>query len=98
MIIPAELQGIAYIKVVTQKHQEDLCSESVNMFNDSAEYSKVKELYWQKKLEFAQNVFFRKELFSQLAREAVQLQAAIPHVVVGNQIRATFLCYCITKC
>lgn len=92
VIIPAELQGIAYIKVVTQKDQEDLCSASVNMMNsDSAEYPKVKEMYWQKKLEFAQNVLFCKELFSQLAREAVQLQAVIPHVVIGNQIRATLL-------
>lgn len=46
---------------------------------------------WQKRLEFAQNVLFCKELFNQLAREAVQLQAAIPHVVIGNQIRATLL-------
>lgn len=91
VIIPAELQGIAYIKVVTQKDQEDLCSASVNMFNENAEYPKVKEMYWQKKLEFAQNVLFCKELFAQLAREAVQLQAAIPHVVIGNQIRATLL-------
>ena len=92
VIIPAELQGIAYIKVVTQKDQEDLCSASVNLLNsDSAEYPKVKEMYWQKKLEFAQNVLFCKELFSQLAREAVQLQAVIPHVVIENQIRATLL-------
>lgn len=46
---------------------------------------------WQKTLEFAQNVLFCKELFSQLAREAIQLQAPIPHVVIGNQIRATLL-------
>lgn len=31
------------------------------------------------------------QLFNQLAREAVQLQATIPHVVIGNQIRATLL-------
>lgn len=90
VVIPAELQGIAYIKVVTQKDQEDLCSANV-MFADSAEYQKVREMYWQKKLEFAQNVLFCKELFNQLAREAVQLQAVIPHVVIGNQIRATLL-------
>lgn len=46
---------------------------------------------WQKSLEFAQNVLFCKELFAQLAREAIQLQAPIPHVVIGNQIRATLL-------
>lgn len=44
---------------------------------------------WQQKLEAAQNVLFCKELFNQLAKEAVQLQAPIPHMVVGNQIMAT---------
>lgn len=46
-------------------------------------------MHWQQKLEAAQNVLFCKELFNQLAKEAVQLQAAIPHMVVGNQISAT---------
>ncbi len=32
------------------------------------------EMHWQKKLEAAQNVLFCKELFSQLAREAIALQ------------------------
>ena len=47
------------------------------------------EMHWQKKLEAAQNVLFCKELFSQLAREAIKLQAPIPHMVVGNQIMAS---------
>lgn len=46
------------------------------------------EMHWQQKLEAAQNVLFCKELFNQLAKEAVQLQAAVPHMVVGNQISA----------
>lgn len=46
-------------------------------------------MHWQQKLEAAQNVLFCKELFSQLAREAVHLRAPIPHMVVGNQIMAT---------
>lgn len=46
-------------------------------------------MHWQQKLEAAQNVLFCKELFNQLAKEAVQLQAAIPHMVIGNQITAT---------
>lgn len=46
-------------------------------------------MHWQQKLEAAQNVLFCKELFNQLAKEAVQLQATIPHMVVGNQISAT---------
>ena len=32
------------------------------------------DTFWQKKLEDAQNVLFCKELFSQLAKEAIQLQ------------------------
>lgn len=47
------------------------------------------DVHWQQKLEAAQNVLFCKELFNQLAKEAVQLQAPIPHMVVGNQIMAT---------
>ena len=43
------------------------------------------DMHWQKKLEAAQNVLFCKELFAQLAKEAIQLQAPIPHMVVGNQ-------------
>ena len=31
--------------------------------------------HWQRKLEAAQNVLFCKELFSQLAKEAISLQA-----------------------
>ncbi|CAG2069511.1 unnamed protein product, partial [Timema podura] len=49
------------------------------------------DVHWQQKLEAAQNVLFCKELFNQLAKEAVQLQAPIPHMVVGNQIMATVL-------
>lgn len=47
------------------------------------------DLHWQQKLEAAQNVLFCKELFTRLAAEAVQLDASIPHMVVGNQIMAT---------
>lgn len=49
------------------------------------------DMHWQQKLEAAQNVLFCKELFNQLAKEAVQLQTPIPHMVVGNQIMATVL-------
>ena len=48
-----------------------------------------KDTPWQQKLENAQNVLFCKELFSQLAKEAVMLKPAIPYLVVGNQITAT---------
>ncbi|XP_053694801.1 mediator of RNA polymerase II transcription subunit 17 [Sabethes cyaneus] len=88
--VPTELQGVAFIKVITQKDQEDLCTATVNMMGSTQLHSPQAGA-WQQTLEFAQNVLFCKELFNQLAREAVQLQAPIPHVVVGNQIRATLL-------
>lgn len=88
--VPSELQGVAYIKVHTQKDQEDLCTAVVNLMGHGQNITHQTGI-WQKSLEFAQNVLFCKELFSQLAKEAVQLQAPIPHVVVGNQIRATLL-------
>ncbi|KAK8777259.1 hypothetical protein V5799_029394 [Amblyomma americanum] len=47
------------------------------------------ETHWQQRLEAAQNVLFCRELFAQLAREAVQLQPSIPNLVVGNQITTT---------
>lgn len=47
------------------------------------------ETSWQQKLESAHNVLFCKELFAQLAREAVQVQLPIPTLVVSNQIIAT---------
>lgn len=31
--VPSELQGVAYIKVITQKDQEDLCTANVNLFH-----------------------------------------------------------------
>lgn len=88
--VPSELQGVAYIKVITQKDQEDLCTANVNLIGSGQNITHQVGV-WQKTLEYAQNILFCKELFSQLAREAVQLQAPIPHVVVGNQIRATLL-------
>lgn len=68
--------------------QEDLCSANISLLNSSANNSNT-DMHWQQKLEAAQNVLFCKELFSQLAREAVHLRAPIPHMVVGNQIMAT---------
>lgn len=89
--VPSELQGVAYIKVITQKDQEDLCTAVVNLMGNGPNITHQVAERWQRTLEYAQNVLFCKELFNQLAREAVQLQAPIPHVVVGNQIRATLL-------
>lgn len=82
--VPAELEGSAYIFVCIKKDEEDICSAQLS----SNDYTTA-DPRWQLKLEKAQNVLFCKELFSQLAREAVKLTPAIPHLVVGNQITAT---------
>ncbi|CAB3362166.1 Hypothetical predicted protein [Cloeon dipterum] len=84
--VPGELQGIASIKVYFQKDQDSLYSSNLNT-PDTA--FSIPEIDWQRKLEVAQNVLFCKEMFNQLAKEAVQLQSPIPHVVVGNQIIAS---------
>lgn len=88
--VPSELQGVAYIKIITQKDQEDLCTATVNLHGYGSNITHNVGV-WQKTLEYAQNILFCKEMFNQLAREAVQIQAPIPHVVIGNQIRATLL-------
>ncbi|KAK6635996.1 Mediator of RNA polymerase II transcription subunit 17 [Polyplax serrata] len=88
--VPSELQGVAYIEVLCQKDYEDLCSANINLLSTGPTTSNP-EQHWQQKLEAAQNVLFCKELFNQLAKEAVQLQGLIPHMVVGNQIMATVL-------
>lgn len=69
--------------------QEDLCSVNISLLNNNT--NSTNNTNWQQKLEAAQNVLFCKELFSQLAREAVHLRAPIPHMVVGNQIMATVI-------
>lgn len=68
--------------------QEDLCAASINLQNAHATTYGA-DVHWQQRLESAQNVLFCKELFNQLAKEAVQLHAPIPHMVVGNQIMAS---------
>lgn len=89
--IPSELEGVAYIEVLCKKDQEQLCSANINWMNNSSGTKIDPDTHWQQKLEAAQNVLFCKELFSQLAREAVHLKAPIPHMVVGNRIMATVL-------
>lgn len=86
--IPSELEGNSFIQVTIQKDQETLCSARLSMPTPPNPQS-GSESDWQSQLEQAQNVLFCKELFSHLAREAVKLQAPIPHVVVGNQITSS---------
>ena len=76
-----------FCQVTIQRDNEQLVSASLGQLNSPS--SKPVELHWQQQLEAAQNVMFCKELFSQLAREAVSLQAPIPHMVVGSQITAS---------
>ncbi|XP_076044379.1 mediator complex subunit 17 isoform X2 [Oratosquilla oratoria] len=83
--VPTELEGVAYIFVCIRKDEEDLCSTQLS----NVSVIPSTETHWQEKLEKAQNVLFCKELFMQLASEAVQLTPSIPHMVVGNQITAT---------
>lgn len=69
---------------------EKLFNTSINSLSSQNTHYNP-DMPWQQKLEAAQNVLFCKELFNQLAKEAVQLQAAIPHMVVGNMITATVI-------
>jgi mediator of RNA polymerase II transcription subunit 17 len=85
--VPSELEGIAYIQVTIQKESEQLVTTNLSHFG--AFGANPPDQHWQKKLEAAQNVLFCKELFAQLAKEAIKLQAPIPHMVVGNQITAS---------
>lgn len=83
--LPSELEGISYIQVTIQKDTETIASGQLSINLPQNAFSNP-ETHWQQRLEAAQNVLFCKELFSQLAREAVQLQPSIPNLVVGNQI------------
>jgi len=85
--VPSELEGIAYIQVMIQRDNEQLVSATIGQFSGLPQ--SAENMHWKNKLEAAQNALFCKELFSQLAREAVQLQAPIPHMVVGSHIIAS---------
>ena len=85
--VPSELEGVAYIQVMIQRDNEQLISATIGQFSGLAQTSETMD--WKGKLEAAQNALFCKELFSQLAREAVQLQAPIPHMVAGSHIIAS---------
>lgn len=83
--LPSELEGISYIQVTIQKDTETIASGQLSINLPQNAFSSP-ETHWQQRLEAAQNVLFCRELFAQLAREAVQLQPSIPNLVVGNQI------------
>ncbi|KAL3873203.1 hypothetical protein ACJMK2_036348 [Sinanodonta woodiana] len=86
VVIPTELEGSAFVQVEvkTVEGSMNLTSAILRMPHGLGPYPS--DAHWQTKLEAAQNVLFCKELFSQLAREAVQLKSFVPYIVVGNQI------------
>lgn len=83
--LPNELEGVSYIQVAIQNDTETISSGEMTIPLTPGNLTQA-DAYWQPKLEAAQNVLFCKELFAQLAREAVQCQPSIPNLVVGNQI------------
>ncbi|KFM59411.1 Mediator of RNA polymerase II transcription subunit 17, partial [Stegodyphus mimosarum] len=83
--LPNELEGVSYIQVSIQNDTETIASGELSIPLPHGALAQA-ETHWQQKLEAAQNVLFCKELFSQLASEAVQMQSSIPNLVVGNQI------------
>ncbi|XP_064602263.1 mediator of RNA polymerase II transcription subunit 17-like [Liolophura sinensis] len=87
IILPSELEGVAYIHVEVKSVPESADVTSAILQVPSGIGGTMPNDYpWQPRLEAAQSVLFCKELFSQLAREAVQAKSAIPHMVIGNQI------------
>ncbi|XP_060062888.1 mediator of RNA polymerase II transcription subunit 17-like [Ylistrum balloti] len=86
VIIPSELEGVAYIQVEVKVVPEAMDLMSAILKIPSGLGTIPTDAYWQQKLEVAQNVLFCKEIFAQLAREAVQSKSSVPHLVVGNQI------------
>lgn len=86
--VPSELEGIAFIQVVIKNESEPVVSTVLPKNIVTVGVAMSNDLHWQQKLEAAQNVIFCKELFTQLAREAIKLQAPVPYMVVENQITA----------
>ena len=101
MNVPSELEGIAYIQVLIQKESAQLVTANLShtgafpggQAGDGA--GQADGQHWQRKLEAAQNVLFCKELFSQLAKEAISLQVddlrsvfscVLPNIIAGRPI------------
>ncbi|KAK7506883.1 hypothetical protein BaRGS_00001734 [Batillaria attramentaria] len=84
--VPSELEGVAYIQVEVKTVPDMMDLTSCTLKMPPGLSSVPENAYWQSKLDAAQNVLFCKELFAQLAREAVQVKSATPHMVVSNQI------------
>lgn len=84
--VPSELEGKAHIQVSIIK-DSDMTLIDLSAASNGRTYEAAREANtWQEKLSCAQNVLFCKELFRQLANQAVQYQFVIPTTVTGNQI------------
>ena len=77
MNVPSELEGIAYIQVLIQKESAQLVTANLSHMGAFPGSDPQADQHWQRKLEAAQNVLFCKELFSQLAKEAISLQESV---------------------
>ncbi|XP_022101290.1 mediator of RNA polymerase II transcription subunit 17-like isoform X2 [Acanthaster planci] len=96
--IPSDIEGTSHIQVLIQEGEADIATA----FLPQPSRSRVSpDAHWQERLEAAQTVLFCKEVFAQIAREAVQLKSPVPHIVVGNQIFCTLfpgVQLCLTLC
>ncbi|CAH1791453.1 unnamed protein product, partial [Owenia fusiformis] len=88
--VPSELQGVAYVQVSIQNTQDssNIAVADLSIPSTLVDSMSKTDTHWKTRLESAQMVIFCKEVFAQLAREAVQMKTAVPHMVVGNQIIA----------
>ncbi|XP_052272599.1 mediator of RNA polymerase II transcription subunit 17-like isoform X3 [Dreissena polymorpha] len=86
VVIPSELEGTAYVQVEIKSVPDSMNLMSATLQMPDAIGRTPPNSHWQERLDNAQNLLFCKELFAQLAREAVKMKSNVPHVVVGNQI------------
>ncbi|XP_052769544.1 mediator of RNA polymerase II transcription subunit 17-like isoform X1 [Mya arenaria] len=86
VVIPSELEGSSYLQLEIKSVPDSMDLMSVTLQVPDGFGRTPLNAHWQSRLDTAQNVLFCKELFAQLAREAVQLKSNVPHVVVSNQI------------
>ncbi|XP_038046078.1 mediator of RNA polymerase II transcription subunit 17-like isoform X2 [Patiria miniata] len=84
--IPSDIEGTSHIQVLIQEGEAEIATASLSQPSRSRVSA---DAHWQERLEAAQTVLFCKEVFAQIAREAVQLRSPVPHIVVGNQIFCT---------
>ena len=75
-----------------QRDNEQLVSATIGQFSGLTQSSE--NMHWKNKLEAAQNALCCKEFFSQLAREAVQLQVIL-WICSTKSVRFKLMCIII---